>query len=211
MLRHFYLLSYRVDKTWFSSSGAARDCYVHLHVSPTFQLVFKKFFNVWNAILIYKTLDFFVVNVLPCHVVHDEERKIWTVKIMAAAELESVRARVKDFTSLVLGLFYLISTPLPLWNLFFEGGGGGVDGSLCRHFWSTEYFLGQGYGKNTRLFSEGGKNPELTIPVKRGGGGGGRDWVGNFEGRGWEVWNSTKLSEKSPLELQSVEGDLLTD
>lgn len=54
---------------------------------------------------------------------------------MAAAELESVRARVKDFTSLVLGLFYLISTPLPLWNLFFEGGrGGGVDGSLCRHF-----------------------------------------------------------------------------
>ena len=47
---------------------------------------------------------------------------------MAAAELESVRARVKDFTSLVLGLFYLISTPLPLWNLFFflrAGGGGG--------------------------------------------------------------------------------------
>ena len=43
---------------------------------------------------------------------------------MAAAELESVRARVKDFTSLVLGLFYLISTPLPLWNLFFEGGRG---------------------------------------------------------------------------------------
>ena len=44
---------------------------------------------------------------------------------MAAAELESARARVKDFTSLVLGLFYLISTPLPLWNLFFEGGRGG--------------------------------------------------------------------------------------
>ena len=41
----------------------------------------------------------------------------------------------------------------------------------------------KGYGKNTRLFSEGGKNPELTIPV-RGGGGGGGDWVGNFEGRG---------------------------
>lgn len=121
MLRHFYLLSYRVDKTRFSSSGAARDCYVHLHVSPTFQLVFKKFFNVWNAILIYKTLDFFVVNVLPCHVVHDEERKIWTGKFVAAAELESVRARGKDFTSLVLGLFYLISTPLPLWNFFWGG------------------------------------------------------------------------------------------
>ena len=44
---------------------------------------------------------------------------------MAAAELESVRARGKDFTSLMLGLFYLISTPLPLWNFFFGGGGTG--------------------------------------------------------------------------------------
>ena len=123
MLRHFYLLSYRVDKTWFSSSGAARDCYVHLHVSPTFQLVFKKFFNVWNAILIYKTLEFFVVNVLPCHVVHDEERKIWTGKFVAAAELESVKARGKDFTSLVLAIHYWISTTLPRWNFFFLGGG----------------------------------------------------------------------------------------
>ena len=72
---YFHLLSYRVDKTRFSSSGAARDCYVHLDVSPTFQFDLKKFLNVWNAILIYITLDVFVVNVLPCHVIHDEQRK----------------------------------------------------------------------------------------------------------------------------------------
>lgn len=130
MLRHFYLLSYRVDKTRFSSSGAARDCYVHLHVSPTFQLVFKKFFSVWNAILIYKTLDFFVVNVLPCHVVHDEERKIWTGKFLAAAELESVRVRGKDFTSLVLRLFYLISTPPPPHGIILGGGTGRCVGTF---------------------------------------------------------------------------------
>ena len=87
---HFYLLSYRVDKTRFSSSGAARDSYVHLDVSPTFQFVLKKFFNVWYAILIYITLDVFVVNVFPCHVIHDEEIKVWTGKLVAATELESV-------------------------------------------------------------------------------------------------------------------------
>ena len=210
MLRHFYLLSYRVDKTWFSSSGAARDCYVHLHVAPTFQLVFKKFFNVWNAILIYKTLDFFVVNVLPCHVVHDEERKIWTGKIMAAAELESVRARVKDFTSLVLGLFYLISTPLPLWNLFFEGGRGGGWRVAVSALLIYRIFLRPRVWEKYPAFFGRRKEPG-TDHSSKGGRGGGEDWVGNFEGRGWEVWNSTKLSEKSPLELQSVEGDLLTD
>jgi len=87
---HFHLLSYRVDKTRFSSSGAARDCYVHLDFSPTFQFVLKKFLNVWNAILIYITLDVFVVNVLPCHVIHDEQRKLVTGKLVAATELESV-------------------------------------------------------------------------------------------------------------------------
>lgn len=87
---HFYLLSYRVDETRFSSSGAARDSYVHLDVSPTFQFVLKKFFNVWYAILIYITLDVFVVNVFPCHVIHDEEIKVWTGKLVAATELESV-------------------------------------------------------------------------------------------------------------------------
>ena len=92
---HFYLLSYRVDKTRFSSSRAASDCYVHLHASPTFQLVFNKFFNVWYAIFFYIIWDIIVVRtVLRCHVVHDEERKIWTGKFVAAAELESVRVEM---------------------------------------------------------------------------------------------------------------------
>ena len=123
---HFYLLSYRVDKTRFSSSGTARDCYVHLDVSPTFQFVLKKFLNVWNAIVIYITLDVFVVNVFPCHVIHDEQKKIWTGKLVPATQLESVG--VERITSLVRRPFHLISTHPPppprsvMENYIFGGG-----------------------------------------------------------------------------------------
>ena len=112
---HFHLLSYRVDKTRFSSSGAARDCYVHLDVSPTFQFVLKKFLNVWNAILIYITLDVFVVNVLicwlPCDVIHGEQRKLglgnlWLLRNLRVGWVERI-------TSLVWSSFHLISTPHP--------------------------------------------------------------------------------------------------
>ena len=175
---HFHLLSYRVDKTRFSSSGAARDCYVHLHVSPTFQFVLKKFLNVWNAILIYITLDVFVVNVLPCHVIHDEQRKIWTGKLVPATQLESVG--VERITSLVRRPFHLISThppPAPLRkameNYIFGGGRcvGAVD------LWSI--FKSRGMGKEPR-----------SHQFRWG------DWVSSFEGRGWEVLNSPELSKK---------------
>ena len=153
---HFHLLSYRVDKTRFSSSGAARDCYVHLDVSPTFQFVLKKFLNVWNAIFIYITLDIFVVNVLPCQVIHDEQRKIWTGKLVPATQLESVG--VERITSLVWRPFHLISTPHPpppapllkaMENYIF----GGV-AALALLIYGV--FLSPGVW---------GKNPDLTIPV----------------------------------------------
>ena len=74
---------------------------------------------------------------------------------MAAAELESVRVHGKDFTS----LFQLISTPPH--PPFFLGGKGRCVGT----FDLQNIPLARGMGKIPRLFSEGGKNPELTIPV----------------------------------------------
>ena len=74
---------------------------------------------------------------------------------MAAAELESVRVHGKDFTS----LFQLISTPPPTPRFF-----GGK--SRCVGTFDLQNIpLARGMGKKPLLFSEGGKNPELTIPV----------------------------------------------
>ena len=150
---HFYLLSYRVDKTRFSSSGAARDSYVHLDVSPTFQFVLKKFFNVWYAILIYITLDVFVVNVFPCHVIHDEEIKVWTGKLVAATELESVY--FLGVKAMPFNIYPPLPPPTPSSHgkLYFWWG------SLRWHYWSMEYSWAQGYGEKT-----------LTWPFRSGGG-----------------------------------------
>ena len=158
---HFYLLSYRVDKTRFSSSGAARDCYVHLHVSPTFQFVLKKFFNVWYAILIYITLDVFVINVLPCHVIHDEQRKIGTGKLVAATELESVG--MERISSSVWRAFHLISThpATPSFSVMenYIFGGGRCVGTV--DLWSIPE--PRGMGKESRPDHSGGGTGSVAL------------------------------------------------
>ena len=155
---YFHLLSYRVDKTRFSSSGAARDCYVHLDVSPTFQFDLKKFLNVWNAILIYITLDVFVVNVLPCHVIHDEQRKNldWET---CAGHATRVGWSGKDYFLGVKAIpFNIYPPPPPL-----------PPAPLCK---AMENYIFGGVAALALLsygvfLSPGvwGKNPDLTIPV----------------------------------------------
>ena len=90
---------------------------------------------------------------------------------MAAAELESVRARGKDFTSLVLGLFYLISTPLPLWNLFFEGGGGGGRVAVSALLIYRIFLRPRVWEKYPAFFGRR-KEPGTDHSGKEGGGGG---------------------------------------
>ena len=185
---HFHLLSYRVDKTRFSSSGAARDCYVHLDVSPTFQFVLKKFLNVWNAILIYITLDVFVVNVLPCHVIHDEQRKIWTGKLVPATQLESVG--VERITSLVRRPFHLISTHPPTphppprfakpWKIIFLVGVAALALLIYGVFLSPGVWV---------------KNPDLT----NFGGGTGSVALREGDGKCWIALSFRRKSTRAPI------------
>ena len=101
-------------------------------------------------------MDVFVVNVFPCHVIHDEEIKVWTGKLVAATELESV------YFLGVKAMPFNIYPPLPPphsvqpWKIIFLVG----VAALALLIYGV--FLSPGVW---------GKNLDLTIPV------GGGDWA----------------------------------
>lgn len=97
-------------------------------------------------------MDVFVVNVFPCHVIHDEEIKVWTGKLVAATEQESVH--FLGVKAMPFNIYPPLPPPLrPAMAIFLVGVA-----ALALLIYGV--FLSPGVWR---------KNLDLTIPVGRTG------------------------------------------